>query len=147
MRNLPGLIPHLLSDVDLTPTKKKRGRPAKRHETEQTADERQRAEVEASKKAKRVLNRFDGLSVEEVMARTLPDVIAPNLDILIVWHFFQTFSIIFSKDNSFSVCCHGNVLPVPSCSQIGINPGLLSAYKGHHYPNPGNHFCRSTSPS
>lgn len=26
--------------------------------------------------------------------------------------------------------------------QIGINPGLLSAYKGHHYPNPGNHFCR-----
>lgn len=95
VRNLPGLILHLLSDVDLTPTKKKRGRPAKRNETEQTADERQRAEVEASKKAKRVLNRFDGLSVEEVMARTLPDVIAPNLDILIVWHFFQTFSIIF----------------------------------------------------
>lgn len=31
------------------------------------------------------------------------------------------------------------------CSQIGINPGLLSAYKGHHYPNPGNHFCRLTS--
>lgn len=25
--------------------------------------------------------------------------------------------------------------------QIGINPGLLSAFKGHHYPNPGNHFC------
>ncbi len=25
--------------------------------------------------------------------------------------------------------------------QIGINPGLLSAYKGRHYPNPGNHFC------
>uniref|UniRef100_H3CBP7 G/T mismatch-specific thymine DNA glycosylase n=1 Tax=Tetraodon nigroviridis TaxID=99883 RepID=H3CBP7_TETNG len=73
-----------------------------------TADQQQRAEVEASKKAKRVLNRFDGLSVEEVMTRTLPDVIAPNLDILI----------------------------------IGINPGLLSAYKGHHYPNPGNHFWK-----
>ena len=26
-------------------------------------------------------------------------------------------------------------------SQIGINPGLLSAFKGRHYPNPGNHFC------
>lgn len=37
------------------------------------------------------------------------------------------------------MCCHGNVLPVRP--QIGINPGLLSAYKGHHYPNPGNHFC------
>lgn len=47
--------------------------------------------MEASKKAKRVLNRFDGMSVEEVMARTLPDVIAPNLDILIVWHCFETF--------------------------------------------------------
>eukprot|EP00066_Takifugu_rubripes_P016090 XP_011605356.1 PREDICTED: G/T mismatch-specific thymine DNA glycosylase-like isoform X1 [Takifugu rubripes] len=89
---------------DVTPTKKKRGRPAKCVETEQ----RQRTEVEASKKAKRVLNRFDGMSVDEVMARTLPDVIAPNLDILI----------------------------------IGINPGLLSAYKGHHYPNPGNHFWK-----
>lgn len=25
---------------------------------------------------------------------------------------------------------------------IGINPGLLSAYKGRHYPNPGNHFWK-----
>uniref|UniRef100_A0A3Q2TLA5 G/T mismatch-specific thymine DNA glycosylase n=1 Tax=Fundulus heteroclitus TaxID=8078 RepID=A0A3Q2TLA5_FUNHE len=25
---------------------------------------------------------------------------------------------------------------------IGINPGLLSAFKGHHYPNPGNHFWK-----
>uniref|UniRef100_A0A3Q4BXA4 G/T mismatch-specific thymine DNA glycosylase n=1 Tax=Mola mola TaxID=94237 RepID=A0A3Q4BXA4_MOLML len=40
--------------------------------------------------------------------QTLPDVIAHNLDILI----------------------------------IGINPGLLSAYRGHHYPNPGNHFWK-----
>ncbi|XP_076967961.1 G/T mismatch-specific thymine DNA glycosylase isoform X5 [Tamandua tetradactyla] len=24
---------------------------------------------------------------------------------------------------------------------IGINPGLMAAYKGHHYPGPGNHFC------
>lgn len=38
----------------------------------------------AAKKAKRDLNRFNGMSVEEVMSRTLPDVIAHNLDILIV---------------------------------------------------------------
>lgn len=25
---------------------------------------------------------------------------------------------------------------------IGINPGLFSAYKGHHYSNPGNHFWK-----
>lgn len=25
--------------------------------------------------------------------------------------------------------------------QIGINPGLFAAYKGHHYAGPGNHFC------
>lgn len=75
-----------LSDVDLTSTKKKRGRPAKRNETEQMD---QCSELEASKKAKRLLNRFDGLSVEEVMTRTLPDVIAPNLDILIVRHFLK----------------------------------------------------------
>ncbi|KAK3736433.1 hypothetical protein QZH41_014487 [Actinostola sp. cb2023] len=24
---------------------------------------------------------------------------------------------------------------------IGINPGLTSAYKGHHYAGPNNHFC------
>lgn len=38
----------------------------------------------AAKKAKRDLNRFNGMSVAEVMSRTLPDVIAHNLDILIV---------------------------------------------------------------
>lgn len=27
------------------------------------------------------------------------------------------------------------------CFQIGINPGLFAAYKGHHYAGPGNHFC------
>ncbi|KAI2567651.1 thymine DNA glycosylase, partial [Homo sapiens] len=26
---------------------------------------------------------------------------------------------------------------------IGINPGLMAAYKGHHYPGPGNHFWLS----
>lgn len=26
---------------------------------------------------------------------------------------------------------------------IGINPGLVSAYKGHYYSSPGNHFWKS----
>jgi hypothetical protein len=26
--------------------------------------------------------------------------------------------------------------------QIGINPGMYAAYKGHHYAGPGNHFCK-----
>ncbi|XP_070686879.1 G/T mismatch-specific thymine DNA glycosylase [Pempheris klunzingeri] len=90
-----------------TPVKKKRGRPPKQQAEEGKAQEEE-DEVEAAKKAKRALNRFNGMTVAEVMARTLPDVITYNLDILI----------------------------------IGINPGLLSAFKGHHYPNPGNHFWK-----
>uniref|UniRef100_A0A8C6TX81 G/T mismatch-specific thymine DNA glycosylase n=1 Tax=Neogobius melanostomus TaxID=47308 RepID=A0A8C6TX81_9GOBI len=80
--------------------KRKRGRPGKKPPL--TPDEQ---EVQ---KKKRNLNRFDGLSVEEVMSRTLPDVIERGLDILI----------------------------------IGINPGLMSAYKGHHYPTPGTTSVR-----
>lgn len=67
----------------MTPVKKKRGRPAK----QQTAEKAMKEEVdeaEAAKKAKRVLNRFNGMSVAEVMAKTLPDVLTYNLDILIV---------------------------------------------------------------
>ncbi|XP_051975816.1 G/T mismatch-specific thymine DNA glycosylase-like isoform X2 [Xyrauchen texanus] len=86
-----------------TPGKgKKRGRPPKGEGKDQVQTE------DSPKKAKRTLDRFNGMSVEEVMARKLPDVITHNLDILI----------------------------------IGINPGLLSAYKGRHYPNPGNHFWK-----
>ncbi|XP_048014215.1 G/T mismatch-specific thymine DNA glycosylase isoform X1 [Megalobrama amblycephala] len=86
-----------------TPAKgKKRGRPLKSEVKEKTDAE------ENAKKAKRTLDRFNGMSVEEVMARKLPDVITHNLDMLI----------------------------------IGINPGLLSAFKGRHYPNPGNHFWK-----
>ena len=66
----------LLCVVDVTPVKKKRGRPPKQGE--------QQEEAAAARKARRVLNRFDGMSVDEVMARTLPDVITNNLDILIV---------------------------------------------------------------
>ncbi|XP_004069446.1 G/T mismatch-specific thymine DNA glycosylase isoform X2 [Oryzias latipes] len=96
------------SDVPqpVTPAKKKRGRPSKQQVEEETLEEEN--DIVAAKKAKRTLNRFNGMSVEEVMAKTLPDVITYNLDILI----------------------------------IGINPGLLSAFKGHHYPNPGNHFWK-----
>ncbi|XP_030646474.1 G/T mismatch-specific thymine DNA glycosylase [Chanos chanos] len=85
---------------------KKRGRPSK-----QTSEEngQQKGHVdESAKKPKRTLDRFNGMSVAEVMTKTLPDIITHNLDILI----------------------------------IGINPGLLSAYKGRHYPNPGNHFWK-----
>ncbi|XP_029952887.1 G/T mismatch-specific thymine DNA glycosylase isoform X2 [Salarias fasciatus] len=91
----------------VTPVKKKRGRPPK-HQVENGEPHEEDDEMEAVKKAKRAQNRFNGLSVAEVMTKTLPDVITYNLDILI----------------------------------IGINPGLMSAFKGHHYPNPGNHFWK-----
>ncbi|CAB1331728.1 unnamed protein product [Coregonus sp. 'balchen'] len=90
-----------------TPGKRKRGRPPKQKPGEGQPQE-DYDQAEALKKAKRTLNRFNGMSVDEVMAKTLPDIIDHNLDILI----------------------------------IGINPGLLSAYKGRHYPNPGNHFWK-----
>ncbi|KAM4619398.1 G/T mismatch-specific thymine DNA glycosylase-like [Polymixia lowei] len=90
-----------------TPVKRKRGRPPKQ-QAEEGKTQEECNENEAAKKAKRALNRFNGMSVAEVMAKTLPDVITYNLDILI----------------------------------IGINPGLLSAFKGRHYPNPGNHFWK-----
>lgn len=77
----------LLCVVDVTPAKKKRGRPPKQGEQEEAA---------AARKARRALNRFNGMSVDEVMARTLPDVIAHNLDILIVslspWQQLKTSS-------------------------------------------------------
>lgn len=60
-------------------------------------------------KVKRVINRFNGLSEEEVATRSLPDYICEGLDILF----------------------------------IGINPGLMSAYKGNYYASPGNHFWKS----
>lgn len=89
----------------MAPPAKKRGRPPKRQPDDGSPVNDKDS---APKKPKRTLDRFNGMSPEEVMTRTLPDVINHNLDILI----------------------------------IGINPGLLSAYKGHHYPNPGNHFWK-----
>lgn len=49
--------------------------------------EEEEDQAEAAKKAKRILNRFNGMSVAEVMAKTLPDVITYSLDILIVSYF------------------------------------------------------------
>ncbi|XP_064633169.1 G/T mismatch-specific thymine DNA glycosylase-like [Lineus longissimus] len=57
---------------------------------------------------KKKRDRFNGMPEEEVIARGLPDHLAPNLDIVIV----------------------------------GINPGLMAAYVGHHYAGPGNHFWK-----
>ncbi|XP_023668428.1 G/T mismatch-specific thymine DNA glycosylase isoform X1 [Paramormyrops kingsleyae] len=85
---------------------RKRGRPS--NKMAKSAENQQEKIDESFKKVKRKVDRFNGMSVEEVMAKTLPDVLAYNLDILIV----------------------------------GINPGLMSAYVGHHYPNPGNHFWK-----
>lgn len=80
------------SFLDVTPVKKKRGRPPKQQaEDGETREEDD--EVEAAKKAKRALNRFNGMSVAEVMAKTLPDVITYNLDILIVSYF--VFPVLF----------------------------------------------------
>nr|XP_055048586.1 G/T mismatch-specific thymine DNA glycosylase isoform X1 [Misgurnus anguillicaudatus] len=99
----PQQFPIQSPDPPMTPAKgKKRGRPLKSEGKEQTDAE------ESPKKAKRTLDRFNGMSAEEVMTKKLPDIITHNLDMLI----------------------------------IGINPGLMSAYKGRHYPNPGNHFWK-----
>lgn len=71
------------SAAAVTPVKKKRGRPVKQQQEEEECSPEDQAAA-AAKKAKRDLNRFNGMSVAEVMSRTLPDVIAHNLDILIV---------------------------------------------------------------
>ncbi|KAG7455845.1 hypothetical protein MATL_G00245350 [Megalops atlanticus] len=89
--------------AQVPPRKGKRGRPPK---SESRAN--QERSGEALMKVQKKMDRFNGMSVAEVMSRTLPDILTYNLDIVI----------------------------------IGINPGLLSAFKGHHYPNPGNHFWK-----
>lgn len=73
------------------------------------------SEEEAAKKAKRALNRFNGMSVAEVMAKTLPDVITYNLDILIVsclmrMHIFIHF--ILERVVFFQLNCPGRVVVV-----------------------------------
>lgn len=72
---------------------KKRGRPPKGEGKEKTEAE------ESAKKAKRTLNRFNGMSVEEVMTRKLPDVITHNLDMLIVSFCFILSAFMYSNSN------------------------------------------------
>lgn len=72
-------------------------------------------------------SKFGGMTEEEVCKLVLPDHMKPGLDII----FVSRLSIfIFFK------------LELSSCQQIGINPGLYSAYLGHHYCNANNHFCK-----
>ncbi len=82
-QSLSYLNTFLPSVAVVTPVKKKRGRPPKQ-QSEEGKTQEEEDEIEAAKKAKRALNRFNGMSVAEVMAKTLPDVITYNLDILIV---------------------------------------------------------------
>lgn len=96
--------------------KKKRGRPPKQQDKERTAQQEEEDEAEAAKKAKRALNRFNGMSVAEVMAKTLPDVITYNLDILIVSYSVQT-------DPQFSVS-HTAVI-LQSVAMVTAFPSLL----------------------
>lgn len=69
--------------------------------------------------------KFGGMSEEEVMKLTLPDHLKPNLDIIFVSRYFN-------------ISLYLSIFKI----QIGINPGLYSAYIGHHYSNANNHFCK-----
>lgn len=74
--------------------------------------------------------RFNGMPEEEVAKKQLPDLIHDHLDILIV---SPQNSLTFQSNTSCST------------AQVGINPGLYAAFKGHHYAGPGNHFCKQIS--
>ncbi|KAG9339926.1 hypothetical protein JZ751_022239 [Albula glossodonta] len=65
----------------ITPTEAKRGRPPS-----QEAKAKQEKGDEGAVKVKRKLDRFNGMSPEEVMTKTLPDILAYNLDMLILNH-------------------------------------------------------------
>ncbi|GLH02679.1 G/T mismatch-specific thymine DNA glycosylase [Gryllus bimaculatus] len=111
-------------------------------------------------------DRFNGMPEEEVSKRTLPDHLALNLDIVIL-HLFSdirdllmgvlewchlTEPLLGCMTPATHEHCH--CLRVPPCPpydlcaqsvngvEIGINPGLFAAYKGHHYAGPGNHFWK-----
>ncbi|KAJ8387358.1 hypothetical protein AAFF_G00157350 [Aldrovandia affinis] len=94
--------PDSLPAPEQAPRKGKRGRPPGK------SSKAKQLTGETPQKVQRKMDRFNGMTVAEVMAKTLPDILTYDLDILI----------------------------------IGINPGLMSAYKGRHYPNPGNHFWK-----
>ena len=56
------------------------------------------------KKQRRKQNRFNGLSEEELAKRLLPDVLLPNLDILIVSQlfFFDQYCSGFKRDSNYA---------------------------------------------
>lgn len=97
------------------PTKGKRGRPASKEpkakpgpkpkkakavKAGQQAEGTQEKIDESFKKVKRKIDRFKGMSEEEVLKKTLPDILTYNLDYVIV---------------SKCVCMR------PECSEIGWN--------------------------
>ena len=68
--------------------------------------------------------KFGGKTEEEVCQMLLPDHMCPGLEIIFVSE--------SAKRKDYRL----------SSSQMGINPGLYSAYMGHHYCNANNHFCK-----
>ncbi|KAM9470766.1 G/T mismatch-specific thymine DNA glycosylase-like isoform 2-T2 [Clarias gariepinus] len=81
------------------PTKGKRGRPAGQQPKAKPGPKPKKAKVEKEgqaaegaqekidesfKKVKRKIDRFKGMSEEEVMKKTLPDILTPNLDYVII---------------------------------------------------------------
>ncbi|XP_035657859.1 G/T mismatch-specific thymine DNA glycosylase-like [Branchiostoma floridae] len=102
---LPQEVPMEATPAKSAPKKKPRGRPPKSQAKKQ---EKITDTMKVEKKPKRKIDRFKGTPESELLLRTLPDHLSPNLDIVI----------------------------------IGINPGLMAAYVGHHYPGPGNHFWK-----
>ncbi|XP_078660901.1 G/T mismatch-specific thymine DNA glycosylase-like [Branchiostoma floridae x Branchiostoma belcheri] len=107
---LPQNVPKESTPAKSAP--KKRGRPPKSKQEKITdtmkVKKAKKVEDDKDKKPKRKVDRFKGTPESELLLRTLPDHLCPNLDIVI----------------------------------IGINPGLMAAYVGHHYPGPGNHFWK-----
>jgi len=94
-------------------------------------------------------DRFNGMPEEEVSKRTLPDHLTTNLDIVIVSEIIKLKSVHTFLFGCRGVQSHLNLLgillllsEISLSFQIGINPGLFAAYKGHHYAGPGNHFCK-----
>lgn len=102
---------------------------------EAPADAKQEKIDESFKKVKRKVDRFKGMSEEEVMKKTLPDLLDYNLDYVIVRFFIHLFPT--GTEN----CGMDLTKLLLFCFQIGINPGLMAAYIGRWFPGPGNHFC------
>lgn len=71
--------------------------------------------------------KFGDLTEEDVLEKTLPDLIGDDLDVLFVscmfsgWYFVSSHACLWF--------------------QIGINPSLDAAYAGHYYSGNSNHFC------